>query len=111
MAEFETAARPYAKAFFELAQEQDSLDSWQDALQAAAVVAADDGMRAFLDSPDVLPREIGEIFLSVLEGSGLDADSDFNNAIRLLAENSRLAALPAIAELYATLKQEAEGKI
>jgi len=111
MAEFETAARPYAKAFFELALEQGGLDSWQNGLELAAAVAADPDMRVFLDSPNALPREIGEVFLSVLETSGLEADTDFNNAVRLLAENSRLAALPAIAELYATLKQEAEGKI
>ena len=111
MAEFETAARPYAKAFFELAQEQGKLDSWQNGLALAAAVAADGDMRAFLDSPDALPRELGEVFLSVLEASGLESDGDFSNAIRLLAENSRLAALPAIGELYAMLKQEAEGKI
>ncbi len=111
MAEFETAARPYARAFFEMAQEAGQLDAWQDSLTLAAAAAADGEMRDFLDSPDVLPRELGDVFLSVLEGAGLEADKDFNNAVRLLAENSRLAALPAIAALFATLKQEAEGKI
>ncbi len=111
MAEFETAARPYAKAFFELAQEEGGLDAWQDNLDLAAAVATDAGMREFIDSPDALPREIGEVFLSVLEAAGQGADKDFANAIRLLAENSRLAALPAVAAQYALLKQEAEGRI
>jgi F-type H+-transporting ATPase subunit delta len=111
MADFETAARPYARAFFELALEQDRLDIWQSSLELAAAIAADANMKALLEQPDVLPRELGELFLSVLAGAGLDRDSDFDNAVRLLAENSRLAALPAIAALYATLKQEAEGKI
>ncbi len=111
MAEFETAARPYAKAFFELAQEAGSLDAWQTGLDAAAAVAADADMRTFIDSPDALPREIGEVFLSVLEKAGASDDSDFTNAIRLLAENSRLAALPAVATQFALLKQEAEGSI
>jgi F-type H+-transporting ATPase subunit delta len=111
MAEFDTAARPYARAFFELAQEEGRLDAWQESLGAASVIAADADMRSFLDSPDALPREIGEIFLSVLEGAGNPADKDFGNAIRLLAENSRLAALPAIASQFAALKQEAEGRI
>jgi len=111
MAEFDTAARPYARAFFELAQEEGRLDAWQDSLDVAAAIAADTDMRSFLDSPDALPREIGEVFLSVLEGAGHTADKDFGNAIRLLAENSRLAALPAIASQYAALKQEAEGRI
>jgi F-type H+-transporting ATPase subunit delta len=111
MAEFDTAARPYAKAFFELAQEEGRLDAWQDSLDVAAAIAADADMRTFIDSPDALPREIGEVFLSVLEGAGHATDQDFSNAIRLLAENSRLAALPAIALQYAALKQEAEGRI
>ncbi len=111
MADFETAARPYARAFFELALDQGRLDDWQNGLDLAAAVAADSDMKSLLEQPDVLPRELGELFLSVLAGAGLDSDSDFENAVRLLAENSRLAALPAIAALYATLKQEAEGKI
>jgi F-type H+-transporting ATPase subunit delta len=68
-------------------------------------------MKVFLEQPDVLPRELGELFLSVVSGAGLDSDANFDNAVRLLAENSRLAALPAIADLFAILKQEAEGKI
>lgn len=111
MAEFETAARPYARAFFELAQEESKLDAWQDCLDAAAVIAADANMRTFLDSPDALPREIGDVFLSVLDAAGQTADKDFGNAIRLLAENSRLAALPAIAAQFAALKRDAEGRI
>jgi F-type H+-transporting ATPase subunit delta len=111
MADFETAARPYARAFFELALEQGRLDAWQNGLELAASAAADTDMKALLEQPEVLPRELGELFLSVLAGAGLESDSDFENAVRLLAENSRLAALPAIAALYATLKQEAEGKI
>lgn len=111
MAEFDTAARPYAKAFFELAQEAGALDAWESNLEAAAAIAADTDMRGFVESPDALPREIGEVFLSVLEAAGLGADKDFGNAIRLLAENSRLAALPAVAQQYNLLKQEAEGSI
>ncbi len=111
MADFETAARPYARAFFELALEQGKLDRWQNGLELAAAVAVDADMKALLEQPDVLPRELGELFLSVLAGTGLESDGDFDNAVRLLAENSRLAALPAIATQYATLKQEAEGKI
>jgi F-type H+-transporting ATPase subunit delta len=111
MADFETAARPYAKAMFELAQEEGKLDQWQEKLSLAAAVAADADMKVFLEQPDVLPRELGELFLSVVSGAGLDSDANFDNAVRLLAENSRLAALPAIADLFAILKQEAEGKI
>jgi len=111
MADFETAARPYAKAMFELAQSEDKLDQWQEQLSLAAVVATDADMKAFVEQPAVLPRELGELFLSVVTAAGLESDNDFDNTIRLLAENSRLAALPAIAAQFAVLKQEAEGEI
>ena len=96
---------------FELAQDEGKLDQWQKGLTLAAAIAVDADMKAILEQPSVLPRELGELFLSVVTAAGLESDSDFDNAIRLLAENSRLAALPASADLFATLKQEAEGEI
>ncbi len=111
MADYETAARPYAKAIFELARDEDKLEAWHQSLTLAASIAADTDMRALLEQSDHLPRELGEFFLSVLDGAGVEKDGDFTNAIRLLAENSRLPALPAIAAEYSALKQEAEGKI
>jgi len=111
MADFETAARPYAKAMFELAQSDDKLDQWQKGLSLASAIATDAGMKAMLEQPAVLPRELGELFLSIATAAGLESDNDFDNAIRLLAENSRLAALPAIDAQFAVLKQEAEGEI
>ncbi len=101
MADFETAARPYARAFFELAQGEGKLDSWQQGLSLAASIATDEQMLNFLEQPDVLPRELGDLFLSILGAAGLEGDTDFDNSIRLLAENSRLAALPAIEAIFA----------
>jgi len=37
--------------------------------------------------------------------------ADFKNLVALLAENDRLAGIPAIATAFETLKREAEGKI
>ena len=111
MADYQTAARPYAKAMFELADEAGLLDDWQARLDLAAAIADDGQMRDLLERPECLPRELGELLLSVIHGAGLEADTDFDNSIRLLAENSRLPALPAIAAEFNALKREAEGKI
>ena len=111
MSDFETAARPYAKALFELAAEDNKLQQWQDNLQQAAVIAADADMLAMLDQPAMLAKEKAELFLSVSIAAGVEADSDFSNLIGLLAENDRLAVLPTICVQFATFKQEAEGKI
>jgi F-type H+-transporting ATPase subunit delta len=111
MSDFETAARPYARALFELAAEESKLQQWQDNLQQAAVIAADADMLAMAEQPAILAGELAELFLSVAAAAGVEDDADFSNLIRLLAENDRLAALPTISAQFATLKQEAEGKI
>jgi F-type H+-transporting ATPase subunit delta len=111
MSDFETAARPYARAIFELASEEGKLQQWQDNLLLAASIASDDDMRALLIRPALIASDVAGMIMSVMEAAGAEADTDFRNLISLLADNARLAALPAIAVLFETLKQEAEGKI
>lgn len=111
MADFETTARPYARAIFELASEESKLEQWQEKLQGAAAIAADAQMQAMFDLPSVLASDLADLFVSVAEGAGIEADDDFRNLVMLLAENDRLAALSAIAENFEILKREAEGKI
>ena len=112
MSDFETAARPYAKAIFELASEESQLQEWQDRLGLAAAIAADEDMRAIFESPSMLASEQSELFLSVVTATDkVDVSDDFKNLVALMAENGRLAAFPAIATAFETLKQDAEGKI
>jgi len=111
MADFETAARPYARAIFELASEDGKLEEWQAFLQGAAAIAEDSQMQAIFEVPSLLAADLAKLFVSVVEGAGLESGGDYANLISLLAENDRLAALPAIAEIFATLKREADGKI
>ena len=113
MADFETAARPYAKALFELASDEGELQLWQDQLSLASAIADDTEMQAMFNLPSLLASELAELFLSVVAAANKSADpnDDFRNLIALLAENGRLAALSAITSIFETLKQEAEGKI
>ena len=111
MADFETAARPYARAIFELASDDKKLEQWQEKLQGAAAIAADEQMQDMFELPSLLASDLAKLFLAVAAGAGIEADDDFSNLIKLLAENDRLAALPAIAENFDVLKREAEGKI
>jgi F-type H+-transporting ATPase subunit delta len=113
MSDFETAARPYAKAIFELATGEGNLQDWGDSLQVAAVVASDAGMQAMFELPSMLASEQCELFLSVMTGvkDAPEVSADFRNLVALLAENNRLVVIPSIATNFETLKQEAEGKI
>ena len=113
MSDYDTAARPYAKAVFELASDESGLEAWQELLQLASAVASDVDMQAIFEMPSMLSKDLAELFLSVMSGvkDAPKQTPDFKNLIALLAENSRLAGIPAIATAYETLKQEAEGKI
>lgn len=113
MSDYDTAARPYARAVFELASSEDNLQGWGELLQLASAVAADADMQAMFELPSMLPKDLSELFLSVMSGvkDAPEATPDFNNLVALLAENGRLAGLPAITTAFETLKQEAEGKI
>ncbi|MCZ6723159.1 MAG: F0F1 ATP synthase subunit delta [Gammaproteobacteria bacterium] len=113
MADFDTAARPYAKAIFELASEEGNLQYWSDSLQVAAVVASDVDMQAMFQLPSMLANEHCELFLSVVSAvkDVPRVSAEFKNLIALLAQNNRLAALPSIATAFDSLKQEAEGRI
>jgi len=113
MSDFETAARPYAKAIFELANERGQLQDWNNRLQLAGVIASDADMITVFESPSMLAGEQADLFLSVYSSvnDAPVANDEFNNLIRLLAENCRLASLPSIAVTLESLKREAEGKV
>lgn len=108
MAEFTTAARPYAKAVFELAQVSDRFEPWSEMLSFMAAVAHDPTMRAVLDSPSLTTKQAADIFISVCREQ---LDQQGENFVKLLAENRRLKILPEIAALFAFYRTEAEGKM
>lgn len=113
MSDFETVARPYSRAIFELANDQQNLTFWSDVLQLAASIASEDDMQELASSPSVLESELSEMFVGVMSSvDGAPAISqEVKNLISLLAENGRLMALPQISAGYETFKQEAEGSI
>jgi F-type H+-transporting ATPase subunit delta len=113
MSDFETVARPYSKAVFELAQEQQDLQYWSDLLQLASSVASDTDFATLAASPSVADADLADLCLSVMDAaqSGLEINPQANNLIALLAENGRLLAIPEIADGYEAYKQEAEGTV
>ena len=99
-----TLARPYARAAFELAQEQRGLSDWAQKLAFAAQVAADPRVSSLIGDPRVGSPALASLFMP----EGELVDSSFSTFVRLLAENHRLHVLPEIAALFEQLKLEAE---
>jgi len=108
MADFTTAARPYARAVYQLAKETSSVSGWSEALSLLAAIITDAEMAEILDKPQLGKEHKGELLLKVI-GDKLDASQ--SNLIRLMAENGRLKALPEVAAQFEVFRAEAEGKI
>ncbi len=108
MSDLSNVARPYAQAIFELARDAGDLAGWNDQLDLLAAVAGDDSMEAFLKHPSVTNDQQADVILQVC---GDKLSQDGANLVKLLVENDRVAALPDIAEIYATHRAEAESVI
>jgi F-type H+-transporting ATPase subunit delta len=101
-------ARPYARAVFELAKDNDQLQSWSDRLALMAAVVSNDTMRSLLDNPGLSRSDAGAL---VVRACGEDLEDSAVNLVNILAENDRLAQLPMIAALYNQFRDDAEGTL
>ncbi|WP_111498383.1 MULTISPECIES: F0F1 ATP synthase subunit delta [Marinobacter] len=108
MAELTTLARPYAKAAFQAAQDQNQLAEWAESLAFAAQVASDSDVRQLLGNPNVPEASKAEFLIDLYDGS---VSEQFRNFVSLLSEKRRLALLPEIAELYDTYRAEIDRTV
>lgn len=108
MSEFETLARPYARAVFETARAHDALARWSEVLADAAQVVTHPQFAPLLDDPRLGAGDVADLLVELL---GERLDERGRNFVRVLAENRRLAALPTIAGLYERYRAESEGTV
>ena len=101
-----TVARPYAEAAFARARESEQIDSWTEALELLAQLAANEAMAEQIGNPNVPRERVRDILLEIL-GDRLSAEAQ--NLVKLLADNDRLSVLPEIARLFEVLKTEQRG--
>jgi F-type H+-transporting ATPase subunit delta len=97
-----TLARPYARAAFGAASDEQQLPTWSQALGFSAQVAADPRVAALLLNPQ-LSREQALMLLSP-DGAG----QAYVRFLGVLADARRLTLLPEIAALFEQLRAEAE---
>lgn len=110
-----TEARPYAKAIFELALEDQSLAAWSQALSLLAEAVAMPEMMQLIDDPAVADALAPQVLLDVVHKHASDSrialGQKLDNALALLQENKRLLALVDIAEQFSELKAAHENKV
>lgn len=108
MAEQSTLARPYARAAFSWAQSQGNVADWAQYLDRLASLTELGAVRDFLRTPRISVAQRAQV---VLELSGDLRPAGADNLIRLLCENGRLTALPAVAAEFSRLREEAESTL
>jgi F-type H+-transporting ATPase subunit delta len=108
MSEYQSIARPYAQAVFELARSAGNYPGWSAALAWASAIADDEQVRELAQNPRVDDAALVQLFADVA-GDKLFAEAQ--NFLRLVVANDRVFALPHIAVLFEFMRAEAEGSI
>ena len=92
-------ARPYARAAFEYAKDNQQLTAWKIFLESARTMVQDTAMTRLLNKPDISPKQLYDFVSDVLSSV---IDKSRANFLMLLAEEKRLLVIPEIAGLYKT---------
>lgn len=108
MANVDHIARPYAQAVFELAQEADDHEGWSAGLKFVAVVAADPSIQTLVHSPKFDRAQLSALFDDII-GDRLSGPA--RNFIKVVVQNRRVDALPAIATQFEALRAAAQGTV
>jgi len=108
MSSLTTLARPYAKAAFELARDEQSLASWDDKLKLASDMVMEPSMASLLESPHVSQTEVAKI---LSETAGEIFAGKFADFLSVLAVNGRLSLLPQVTTLYRQLQEKEERRL
>ncbi len=108
MVETVTAARPYAKAVFELARNSGNYDAWSERLSLLKAVVADPALATALDDPSNTSADRA-LLVEKIVGDKLDAEGV--NMVRLLAENNRLSLVSEVGDIYENLRADEEGTL
>ena len=90
MAEYLTQSRPYAEAIFEIAEQDNSVDSWIKDLALISTSFQDSLIQALIDTPDISQREKAEKFVSIFEG---EVSAKTINFLKTLGQANRLKIL------------------
>lgn len=107
MSELTTVARPYARAAFEFAVDNNKIEAWSEMLFFTAEVVNNPTMVKILTN-DKTAQELAELFLNVCEDQ---LDESGQNFIKIMAENGRLSVLPRVAQLFAALEDEYKKQV
>lgn len=108
-AEVSTVARPYARAVFASALDEDGgLGTWSQMLTMLKAVISDANVSAMLDDPLLTLAQQKALITDLM---GDDLSERGSNFIDVMAENDRLALIPTVADMFEQLKAAHEKTV
>jgi F-type H+-transporting ATPase subunit delta len=108
VSELTTAARPYARAAFAIASDNNEVEQWTNMLNICAAVVHDPTMSSVLDNPRLSWQQEAELIETVCEGQ---LNEHGKNFIKLLAQQGRLELLAEITALFQHYNAEATSTV
>ncbi|USZ15375.1 F0F1 ATP synthase subunit delta [Moraxella sp. FZLJ2107] len=107
MAELSTLARPYAKAAFDYAKEQNVINNWETFLSVASSIVSNEEFASLLNNPAISADQKADVLLDAYNKiSAEEASLALANFTKQLAGHDRLALLPEIHAHYSKLKSQ-----
>lgn len=100
-----TLARPYARAAFQVARDQQDFRGWSGRLNLSAQVALDPRVVGLIGHPRL--SRAAQVKLFMPDGEP-QLGSSYGNFLALLAEHGRLSLLPEVLAQFEQLRADAE---
>ncbi len=99
-------ARPYAKAIFDMAIQNNELQKWQDFLYAIAELSGQKDVMSLYNNPNVSENELERFLMDSLKKESFEQS---NNLVKLLVKNKRLKSIKTIVKVYDEMMREHES--
>ena len=103
-----TQARPYALAAYDVAEKNNRVDEWWQALQALNAALASDKLRSFVKNPTVELNEKLDTLSAVCKEWMTE---EFTRFVKMLGQNGRLLIIDDICTIFLKKKEEATQKV
>ncbi len=101
------AARRYARAVFELAQQDGQIAEWSHRLSQVSDLLSDPKVASVLTNPTIAVSRRMEL----ISAAPHDLDPEATNLARLLIESNRVGEAAGVAEAYESLADAAAGRV
>lgn len=103
MTDFTSIARPYARAAFDCATDENNMDAWSALLKQAVRIMKEKSMQNLLKNPCIDKMVAYECLLEFCKAVIFPFGKNF---LKLMAVNQRLLVLPEVEDLFERYKAE-----